>query len=72
MMMKDYMMQLGSFTVKNILIDLNILLDYYENKRREKYPSSVKAFDILKIKISQENIQHQIEAKWKPNAYYST
>ena len=61
--MKDCMMQLGSFIVKNILIDLNILLDYYENERREKYPSSVKAFDFLKIKISQENIQHQIEAK---------
>lgn len=48
--MKDCMMQLGSFIVKNILIDLNILLDYYENERRKKYPSSVKAFDFLKNK----------------------
>ena len=40
----------GSFTVKNILIDLNILLDYYEYERREKYPESVKAFEYLKYK----------------------
>ena len=39
---------LGSITVKNILIDLNILLDYYENARRKKYPDSIEAFDYLK------------------------
>ena len=36
--------------MKNILIDLNILLDYYEYERRIKYPDSVKAFDFLKNK----------------------
>jgi UDP-2-acetamido-2-deoxy-ribo-hexuluronate aminotransferase len=36
--------------VKNILIDLNILLDYYEYDRRKKYPESIKAFDYLKYK----------------------
>jgi len=39
---------LGSITVKNILIDLNILLDYYENTRRKRYPDSIEAFDYLK------------------------
>ena len=36
--------------MKNILIDLNILLDYYEYDRRKKYPQSVKAFEYLKYK----------------------
>lgn len=36
--------------MKNILIDLNILLDYYEYERRKIYPESVKAFDYLKNK----------------------
>jgi len=36
--------------MRNILIDLNILLDYYEEKRRKKYPDSIKAFDFLKYK----------------------
>jgi len=36
--------------MKNILIDLNVLLDYYEYDRREKYPESVKVFDYLKYK----------------------
>ncbi len=36
--------------MRNILIDLNILLDYYEYDRREKYPESIKAFDFLKNK----------------------
>ncbi len=36
--------------MKNIIIDLNILLDYYENKRRKRFPSSVKVFDYLKNK----------------------
>ena len=36
--------------MKNILIDLNVLLDYYEEKRRKKYPDSIKAFDFLKHK----------------------
>jgi UDP-2-acetamido-2-deoxy-ribo-hexuluronate aminotransferase len=34
--------------MKNILIDLNILLDYYEYDRRKKYPQSIKAFEYLK------------------------
>jgi len=34
--------------MKNILLDLNILLDYYEKERREKHPESVKVFDLLK------------------------
>ncbi len=40
----------GSIIMKNILIDLNILLDYYENNRRKQYPNSVQAFDYLKDK----------------------
>ena len=36
--------------MKNILIDLNILLDYYESERRIRYPDSVEAFDYLKHK----------------------
>jgi len=36
--------------MKNILVDLNILLDYYEYDRRKKYPESVKAFECLKNK----------------------
>ena len=36
--------------MKNILIDLNILLDYYEYERRERHPESVKAFEYLKYK----------------------
>ncbi len=36
--------------MKNILIDLNILLDYYENDRREKYLDSIEAFEYLKNK----------------------
>ena len=36
--------------MKNILIDLNILLDYYENDRRKKYPDSVKVLEYLKYK----------------------
>jgi len=36
--------------MKNILIDLNVLLDYYEENRRKKYPDSIKAFDFLKHK----------------------
>ncbi len=36
--------------MKNILIDLNILLDYYQLIRREKFPNSVKAFEYLKFK----------------------
>jgi len=35
---------------RNILIDLNILLDYYETGRRARYPESVMAFDYLKHK----------------------
>jgi len=38
------------FIVKNILIDLNILLDCYSAERREKFPDSVKAFDSLRGK----------------------
>ena len=37
-------------TLQNILIDLNILLDYYESERTIKYPDSVEAFDYLKRK----------------------
>ena len=48
--MKDCMKRLKDFTVRNIVIDLNILLDYYEENRRKKYPNSVKAFDLLKNK----------------------
>lgn len=48
MMMKESMKQQRSFTVINILLDLNILLDYYEEERRKKYPDSVKVFDLLK------------------------
>jgi UDP-2-acetamido-2-deoxy-ribo-hexuluronate aminotransferase len=36
--------------VKNILIDLNILLDYYSKERRKSFPDSVKAFDSLRGK----------------------
>lgn len=36
--------------MKNILIDLSVLLDYYEYDRREKYSESVKVFDYLKYK----------------------
>lgn len=36
--------------MRNVLIDLNILLDYYEEDRRRQYPESVKAFDYLKHK----------------------
>ena len=36
--------------MKNILIDLNILLDYYQEYRRKKFPESVYAFDNLKLK----------------------
>jgi len=36
--------------VRNILVDLTILLDYYEDERRARYPESVKAFDYLKYK----------------------
>ncbi len=43
------MLQRG-FIVKNILIDINIILDYYEKNRRERYPESIKAFDYLKNK----------------------
>ena len=50
MMMKDYMKLRGNSIMKNIIIDLNILLDYYEEKRRKKFPDSVKAFDYLKNK----------------------
>lgn len=49
-MMKFYLKPTGDVIMKNILIDINILLDYYENDRREKFPNSVKAFDILKNK----------------------
>ncbi len=48
--MKDYMKLVGSIIMQNILIDLNVLLDYYEERRRRKYPDSVKAFDFLKHK----------------------
>ncbi len=48
--MSIYMKQQRGFTVKNILIDLNILLDYYQIIRREKFPDSVKAFEALKYK----------------------
>jgi UDP-2-acetamido-2-deoxy-ribo-hexuluronate aminotransferase len=34
--------------MKNILLDLNILLDVYENERRDKYPDSVEVFESLK------------------------
>jgi len=50
MMMKDYTKLQGSSIMKNIIIDLNILLDYYEEKRRKKFPLSVKVFDYLKNK----------------------
>ena len=50
MMMSICMKLHGSITVKNILIDLNILLDYYEYDRRKKYPDAIKAFDYLKYK----------------------
>ncbi len=50
MMMNTCMKQHGNSTMKNILIDLNILLDYYEYDRRKRYPESVKAFDYLKYK----------------------
>lgn len=36
--------------MRNILVDLTILLDYYEDERRARYPESVKAFDYLKYK----------------------
>ncbi|MCX7760502.1 MAG: DegT/DnrJ/EryC1/StrS family aminotransferase [Hydrogenothermaceae bacterium] len=36
--------------MKNTVIDINILLDYYENIRREKYPESVDVFEFLKNK----------------------
>lgn len=49
-MMNEYMMHAESFTMTNILLDLNILLDYYEQERRDKFPDSVKAFDYLKNK----------------------
>ena len=48
--MEDYMKLVGSIIMQNILIDLNVLLDYYEERRRRKYPDSVKAFDFLKYK----------------------
>ncbi|MBA1437825.1 MAG: aminotransferase, partial [Epsilonproteobacteria bacterium] len=50
MMMKDFIQQQQDFIMTNILIDLNILLDYYQAKRGEKYPESVKAFDSLRCK----------------------
>ncbi len=50
MTMKDCMRLQGNFTMKNIIIDLNILLDYYEEERRKRFPDSVKAFDYLKNK----------------------
>ncbi len=36
--------------MKNILINVDILLDYYENDRRKKISDSIKAFDNLKNK----------------------
>lgn len=36
--------------MKNIIIDVNILLDYYEEERSETFPKSVKAFEYLKNK----------------------
>lgn len=36
--------------MRNVLIDVSILLDYYENDRRKQYPESVKAFDYLKYR----------------------
>lgn len=43
--------------MKNTVIDLNILLDFYENDRRAKFPEAVAAFECL---------------KHKPNAYVSS
>ena len=42
------MMHMRGLTMTNILLDLNILLDYYEHERREQFPESVKVFDFLK------------------------
>jgi len=46
-MMKFYHKLIGSIRVKNILIDNNIVLDYFSNSRREKYPESILCFDYL-------------------------
>jgi len=43
--------------MKNILVDINILLDYYEQSRRELFPASIQAFERLKN---------------QPNAYISS
>jgi hypothetical protein len=50
MMMKDYMKLQQGFIMKNIVIDINIILDSYIKERKEKFPESVKAFDYLKNK----------------------
>ena len=46
-MMKFYHKRIGSIIVKNILIDNNIVLDYFSNTRRKKYPESVLCFEYL-------------------------
>lgn len=66
--MIDCMKQLRGIMMKNVVIDLNILLDYYENKRREKYPASVEVFDYLKNKdfafISSSSIDNFVFLKY--------
>ena len=44
------MMHMPGLPMTNILLDLNILLDYYEEERRERFPTSVEVFDFLKQK----------------------
>lgn len=55
--------------MRNILIDLNILLDYYEEKRRKKFPYSVEAFDYLKYKdfafVSSSSLDNFVFLKYK-------
>ena len=36
--------------MNNILLDVNIILDYFSKSRREKFPNSVTIFDLLKDK----------------------
>ncbi len=44
------MMHMPNLPMTNILLDLNILLDYYEEERRERFPASVEVFEFLKQK----------------------
>ena len=46
-MMKFCHKPIGSTPVQNILIDNNIILDYFSNTRRKKFPESILSFEYL-------------------------